>query len=88
MTEEHTYKYWVTMTDKFMSGWGLAQGKTNKLVLECETFEEAEIVEQHALGRGDMNYVNVRSTKPYYNSSRYYVSWHNRYDGYSSWYEK
>ena len=29
-------KYYVTMTDKFMSGWGEAAGKVNKLVIECE----------------------------------------------------
>ena len=29
-----TKKLYVTMTDKFMSGWGLADNKINKLVFE------------------------------------------------------
>jgi len=33
---------YVTMTDKFMSGWGMAEGKTNKLVLECKNLHEAK----------------------------------------------
>ena len=37
-------KYWVTMTDRFMSGWGLAKGLKNKLVFECESLAEAEKV--------------------------------------------
>ncbi len=28
--------YYVTATDKFMSGWGLAKGRTNKVVVICE----------------------------------------------------
>ena len=36
--------YYVTMTDKFMSGWGRAEGKINKFVVECETREKAETI--------------------------------------------
>ena len=28
-------KYYVTMTDKAMSGWGMAKNKTNKYVVIC-----------------------------------------------------
>ena len=46
--------FYVTMTDKFMSGWGMAQGKINKLVLECETYEDAETVYNNACNRSEM----------------------------------
>ena len=79
--------YWVTMTDKFMSGWGRAKGKINKLVLECEGYTEALTVANNAEDRDEMKYVNIRDTKPYYNKSRYYVSYHDKTD-YSRWYRK
>ena len=58
--------YYVTMTDKFMSGWGQATGKTNKLVIACDTIEQAELIEKNARKRSEMRYVNIRSTKPSY----------------------
>ena len=30
------FMYYVTATDKFMSGWGLAKGKTKKVIVICE----------------------------------------------------
>ena len=39
---------YVTMTDKFMSGWGMAKGKTNKLVIECENSMQAEKIAYRA----------------------------------------
>lgn len=68
-------KYYVTMTDKFMSGWGMASGKTNKLVIECDTYQQAEIIERNAKERSEMKYVNICIHKPYYNTNRYYTSW-------------
>ena len=41
-------KYYVTMTDEFMSGWGNAARKTNKLVIECDSMCEAIVVEGNA----------------------------------------
>lgn len=79
-------KYYVTMTDKFLSGWGMAQAKINKLVLTCDTWEEAEIVEQNALKRSDMKNVNICVNKPCYNQDRYFVSWHDKTD-YPTWYD-
>jgi len=62
-------KYYVTMTDKFMSGWGAAQGKINKLIIECETWQQAEQIERAAHSRPEMRYINVRTTKPYYGAN-------------------
>lgn len=38
---------YVTMTDNFMSGWGDAEGKINKLSIECDDCDEAEIVAEN-----------------------------------------
>ena len=83
---EMTTKLWVTMTDNFLSGWGQARGKTNKLVLECESNEEANIVEQNARNRSEMKYVNICARKPSYNARHYLTSWHDKTD-YDSWYK-
>ena len=58
--------FYVTMTDKFMSGWGMAKGKINKLIIECRTIEQAVQIESAAKKRGEMRYINIRTTKPYY----------------------
>lgn len=57
-------KYWVSMTDKFMSGWGMAEGKTNKLVIECDNYEQAYIIEQNAKRRSEMKHINICINKP------------------------
>ena len=67
-------KYYVTMTDKFMSGWGMAANKTNKLIIECDSYKDAELIERNAKKRPEMKYVNICSKKPYYGSN-IYASW-------------
>ena len=67
---------YVTMTDKFMSGWGMAEGKTNKLVIKCENSMQAEKIADYARRNGDeMKYINITHNKPNYNSSKYFTSW-------------
>lgn len=78
--------YYVTMTDKFMSGWGHARGKINKLIFECETLAQAHIVAENAERRKDQTYINIRSTKPYYSSSKYYAQYKTIED-YPDWYK-
>lgn len=80
-------KYYVTMTDKFMSGWGMASGKINKLIFVCESYEEARIIENNAIDRGDQKYINITTKKPYYNASRYYAQYKNK-EEYETWYIK
>lgn len=65
--------YYVTMTDSYLSGWGYAKGKINKLIFICDTYREAEIVEANARSRSDMKYINITLKKPYYNSTKYLV---------------
>ena len=79
--------HYVTMTDKFMSDWGMAKGKINKLVISCDTYDEAITVANNAERRDEMIYVNIRDSKPYYNSDRYHVSRHGRTEGdYETWF--
>lgn len=78
--------WYVTMTDKFMSGWGPATGKINKLVFVCDSLEQAGIVEQNALNRSDQKYVNICSNKPYYNPNKYYVQ-EKTIEDYPAWYK-
>ena len=76
------------MTDKFMSGWGLAKGMINKLVIECDSYQEAEIVEDNARNRSEMIYVHITvGRKPYYNQKRFYTNYHSKKD-YGSWFKK
>lgn len=79
--------FYVTMTDNFMSGWGNAQGKTNKLVFECENMKEAKTVESNAHKRDEMTYVSIRSTKPYYDNNRYMTQFKTKED-YPKWYQE
>lgn len=66
--------HYVTMTDKFMSGWGMANGKINKYVVICQTREEAKLIERNAGRRDEMKYVNITTRKPYYDKRRYLVT--------------
>ena len=77
--------YYVTMTDKFLSGWGKSEGKINKLVFECETYMEAEIVEKNANNRDDMKYVNIVRNRPSYPSSTHFTQHKTKEDS-SNWY--
>jgi hypothetical protein len=78
---------YVTMTDKFMSGWGCARGLINKLVFECEDYDEARIVAANAEGRSDQKHVNIRTgRRPWYSPDRYHVQIKTK-DEYPTWYK-
>jgi hypothetical protein len=65
--------HYVTMTDPFLSGWGLAQGKINKLIFPCDSYAQAQIVEDNARARGDMQRINICANFPRYNSRTHYA---------------
>lgn len=67
--------YFVTMTDKFMSGWGMAEGRTNKLVIECTTYPEAALIAKNAKRRGEMRRINIRGTRPHYDARTTLTTW-------------
>lgn len=66
--------FYVTMTDRFFSGWGAAEGKTNKLIVMCETIEQAEQIEAAAKDRPEMRHVSIRETKPRAKANQWF-SW-------------
>jgi len=78
--------YYVTMTDKFMSGWGYASGKTNKMIVECATYDQAAQIARAARNRSEMRRVNIRQTRPYY-GSHILASWKSFDDLHGSWKE-
>lgn len=80
-------KYYVTMTDKFMSGWGKARGKTNKLVLRAKNYQEALVIARNAKDRGEMIYINITSRKPYYPAATTKLSVASK-KSYKNWYKK
>ncbi len=54
------------MTDKFMSGWGKAANKTNKFIIVCDNWEQAETIERNAKKRSEMKYINICMNEPKY----------------------
>ena len=56
--------FYVTTTVRFMSGWGKSRGLTNRLVLACESQQEANRVADYARGRSDQKNVRICTTKP------------------------
>lgn len=79
--------YYVTMTDTFMSGWGLAKNKKNKLVFICDDMEQAQIVADNAAYRTDQKYINICVRAPRYNNKTHYTQYKTIED-YPSWYVK
>jgi len=78
---------YVTMTDKFMSGWGKAQGRTAKYVAVAKNYDEAQTVARNARARGDQKNVSIRSTKPKYDTRNVKVGWMNKKSS-KRWYER
>jgi len=71
--------YYVAMTDKFLSGWGLAKNGLSKLVIECDTYPEAKIVFQNAHDRSEMKNISLCLTKPHY-PKNYHVHFSDKTD--------
>lgn len=86
----------VTTTDTFMSGWAVAEGLTNKLILLCNSMEQARIVADNAKARSDQKRVKIHTKPPTYlrkTKGKDYVEG-DKYvqiktiEDYPSWYEK
>ena len=67
--------YYVTMTDKFFSGSPVAEGKTEKFIIGCDTYDQASEIATKAKLQTGMSYVNITSSKPYYNKQRFHMSY-------------
>lgn len=56
--------FYVTALDTFMSGWGPARDKKNRVVIPCASEEEAAVVAANARGRSEMLEVCIHTDKP------------------------
>ena len=80
-------KFYVTMNDAFSSNFR-TDGKTDKIIIECDTLQDVEIVIDNAENRSDMKYINWHMKKyPYYNPKNFAVQVHDKND-YPRWFEK
>jgi hypothetical protein len=80
--------YYVLANDTFMSGWGPAQGKTNTVILPCQSWSEAQYVESYAtFQRTDMQRVRIVVHKPRLNNATHLYSLMDRNEA-ASWYPK
>ena len=59
-----THKWLITATDKFLSGWGKAEGGLSKCAWACKG-EDVDKVEKWVRSRSEMKYVNVVMGKWY-----------------------
>lgn len=66
----------VTMTDKFLSGWGCAEGRIEKRVVICSNKQQAyKLKDRLSNPKYMMKHVNIFFDIPYYMPSKYHVSW-------------
>lgn len=56
--EKKIYSWLITATDKFLSGWGEAEGGLSKCAWACKK-EDVDKVKRWVKSRSDMKYVNV-----------------------------
>lgn len=54
---------YVVMRDKFLSGWGEADGRDALYVFPCTSDEEAAFVKAYARERGDQDRIRVVKTR-------------------------
>jgi len=78
--------YFVCATDKFLSGWGCAEGRTAKRVIICNSYREAQRMADafRNYRNSGMNYINICSKLPYYNEKRYKVTY-STFSDFSDW---
>lgn len=79
-------KWYVSMNDSFMSGWGRAKGLTNRLVIVCENRDQALMIVRAAEKRQEMKYINVSLCKPR-ERSHWLISWKS-FEEMSGWHDR
>lgn len=75
--------YFVTATDKFLSGWGKAEGKTAKRVIICDSYKQAKRMSDAFINSKEWKYINICCRIPKYNSQKYVVSY-SHYDDFNN----
>jgi len=65
---------YVTTIDTFMSGWGMAEGKTNIMIFKCDNWNEVLAVMTNANNRTDQRMITFHGRiKPVYNKDQFYA---------------
>ena len=67
-------KFYVTMLDTFMSGWGMAKDKENIMIVECDSLEDAELIAENAAKRSEMKNIDIWTEMPEYDDALYVLS--------------
>lgn len=62
-TERALTVCYVVATDSFMSGWGLAKGRS-LFAVPCKSWEQSRVVLGNMHNRSEMKYVRVQSNLP------------------------
>jgi hypothetical protein len=57
-----------------MSGWGMAKGKDNIMVVECDSLEDAELIAENAAKRSEMKNINIWTEMPKYDEKKILLS--------------
>lgn len=67
---------YVTATDRFLTGWGCADGKIAKRIIICDNYRQAQRIADAFVNEGkQFGYVNITDKAPNYNESKYVSSW-------------
>lgn len=66
MNKIKDFPYYVTATDKFMSGWGKAKGKIAKLVVCCSNREQFNRVYKNMKKDRTLSFVKQAVNKPHW----------------------
>ena len=80
-------KIYVSMTDTFFFFFCEAKDKINKYIIGCDTIEEALIIKDNALDRGDMKSIKIHKKKPVFDEEKILPSWKDKEDC-ENWLEK
>ena len=64
--------FYVMSNDRYMSGWGYAEGAINTVILPCADYAEAQRVADYAESRGDQKFVRIVSNRPRLRSGHVY----------------
>lgn len=63
--QKETHRYLVVGTDRFLSGWGRAEGGASFAAWACESYSEAQAMEKVIRARGDQKRVRIVHAKNY-----------------------
>jgi len=83
------YPYYVSMVDRFLSGWGQASSRKALFIYGARSYDEAMIIADNARARTDQSNVRIHHGKPrVHDPTRYRFEFVDPADkGYTRWYK-